>query len=174
MKKEWVIIGKIIETHGLGGVVKVVPLTSLEKRFADLHEVMVEDAGGNRTFFHIEGIQYQKDVVLLKFKELESESQARSMVKGTLQILEQDLAPLPEGSYYHFELLGMQVYTEEGKWLGELQDILSTGSNDVYVVQDGKREHLIPATKEVVQEVDVSNQKMKIHVLEGLLEDNEL
>lgn len=152
----------------------MVPLTSLDKRFEDLHEVMVEGVSGNRAIFHIERLQYQNEFLLLKFKELESESQAETMVNGTLQIFEQDLAPLPKGSYYHFELLGMQVYTVEGKWLGELQNIFPTGSNDVYVVQDGKQEHLIPGIREVVQEVDVLNKKMKIHVIDGLLEDNGL
>jgi len=172
MKEEQVIIGKILGTHGLVGAVKVLPLTSFPKRFETIQRVTLEDAQGNRGCYHIQSLRYQGDKLLLQFKELSSVSQVQPFINGNIQMDSGELMPLPKGSFYHFDLLGMQVFTEDGKWIGELKEIFSTGSNDVYVVKQGSHEHLIPAIREVIREVDVHQKKMKIHVLEGLLEND--
>jgi 16S rRNA processing protein RimM len=170
MGEEPIVIGKILGPHGLTGAVKVLPLTSFPKRFEHLHRVILEDREGNRGAYTIQHLFYQGGCVVLQFEELSEVSHVLPFVKGSVQISPGDLMQLPQGSYYHFELLGMQVYLEDGRSLGELQEILSTGSNDVYVVRSGGREHLIPATREVIREVDVSRKRMRIHPLEGLLE----
>jgi len=172
MKEDPIIIGKIIGTHGLAGALKVLPLTSFPKRYETLQRVTLEDAQGNQEDYHIQSLRYQGDKLLLQFKELSSVSQVQPYVNGSILIDSEELRPLPKGSFYHFDLLGMQVFTEEGKWIGELKDIFSTGSNDVYVVKQGSREYMIPAIREVIREVDVHQKKMKIHVLEGLLEND--
>lgn len=172
MKEEPIIIGRIIGTHGLAGALKVLPLTSFPKRFETLQQVTLEDAQGNKGCYHIQSLRYQGEVLLVQFKGLSSVSQVQPFVNGNIQIDSEELVTLPKGNFYHFDLLGMQVFTEEGKWIGELKDIFSTGSNDVYVVKQGSREHLIPAIREVIREVDVPQKKMKIHVLEGLLEND--
>jgi 16S rRNA processing protein RimM len=81
----------------------------------------------------------------------------------------QDTSPqLPDGEYFHFQLLGLQVVTEEGEELGEVTEIIETGSNDVYVVSGGKEELLIPAIAEVVRDVNLTDQVMIVRLIEGL------
>ncbi len=172
MKEEPIIIGKIIGTHGLAGALKVLPLTSFPKRFETIQRVTLEDVQGNQGCYHIQSLRYQGDKLLLQFKELSSVSQVQPYINGNIQIDSEELTPLPSGSFYHFDLLGMQVFTEEGKWIGELKEIFSTASNDVYVVKQGSHEYLIPAIREVIREVDIRQQKMKIHALEGLLDND--
>ena len=76
---------------------------------------------------------------------------------------------LPEGSYYHFQLLDLRVYDEEGEYLGKIKEILSTGSNDVYVVGvEGRRDLLVPALEDVVREVDLDEGRMVVLLPEGL------
>ncbi len=169
-KEELIVIGKIRGTHGLTGAVKVLLLTSFPKRFEHLRRVILEDRNGNRGSYTIQNLFYQGNGVVLQFKEFSKVSDVLPFVEGSVQISPGELMQLPQGSYYHFELLGMEVFLEDGRSLGELQEILSTGSNDVYVVRSNGREHLIPATREVIREVDVSRKRMRIHPLEGLLE----
>ena len=87
-----------------------------------------------------------------------------------IQIPQEDALPLPEGRYYWFELIGMEVFTEEGEQLGTIVDIVETGSNDVYVMKHGKKEVYIPATAEVVKEIDRYGKRMVIHLMDGLME----
>jgi 16S rRNA processing protein RimM len=79
-----------------------------------------------------------------------------------------------EDEYYWYELFGMSVYLDSGKYVGTVRQILPTDGHDIYVVQDGKREVLIPATHEVVESIDLENRKMIISQVEGLLDLNEV
>ena len=83
---------------------------------------------------------------------------------------EEEVVPLPEGAYYWFELIGMEVFSEAGEKLGTIVDIFETGSNDVYVLKRGGQEVYIPATKEVIKQVDRSAKRMVIHLMDGLME----
>lgn len=75
---------------------------------------------------------------------------------------------LPQGEYFHYQLMGLRVMTEEGEELGEISEIIETGSNDVYVVSGGRGELLLPAISQVVREVDLTHQTMVVRLLEGL------
>ncbi|MBI5379769.1 MAG: 16S rRNA processing protein RimM, partial [Nitrospirae bacterium] len=105
------------------------------------------------------------------FAGCETSEAARSLVGGVIQIPDSEIPPLPEGQFYHFELLGLKVYTVEGAYLGEVTEIFPTGSNDVYVVRDGPRETLIPAIRNVIRVIDLRGKRMVIHPLPGLLGD---
>jgi 16S rRNA processing protein RimM len=76
---------------------------------------------------------------------------------------------LPDGEFYWFQIVGLKVFTESGELLGEVKEILPTGSNDVYVVRDGQKEHLIPATESVIREINLKRKMIVIHPLEGLI-----
>jgi len=87
-----------------------------------------------------------------------------------IRIPREEAIPLPEGQYYWFELVGMAVLSEAGEKLGEIVEVFATGSNDVYVMKRGKEEVYLPATKEIVKQIDRQARTMVIHVMEGLLD----
>jgi 16S rRNA processing protein RimM len=143
-------------------------------RYQALRRVFIRlpaEAGGEVVDREVAGARRFKDAILIRFAGCETSEAARSLVGGVIQVPESEVPPLPEGQFYHFELLGLKVFTVEGAYLGEVTEIFPTGSNDVYVVRDGPRETLIPAIRDVVREIDLPGQRMVIDPLPGLLGD---
>lgn len=159
-------IGKIVNTHGVKGEVRVLPSTDDIKRFGKLKEVQVE----NRTTitYEIETVRYHKNFVLLKFKGINTMDEAELLKNSLLKINRKDALPLQKDEYYQCDLYGLKVVTDTGRDLGKLTDILVTGSNDVYVVRNDEKEILIPAIKQCILNVDLEAQEMLVHLLEGL------
>lgn len=159
-------IGKIVNTHGVKGEVRVLPSTDDIKRFNKLKEVMVENR--SRMSYEIETVRYHKNFVLLKFKGVDTMNDAELLKNSLLKIDRKDALPLQEDEYYQCDLYGLKVITDTGRNLGELVDILMTGSNDVYVVRNEEKEVLIPAIKQCILKVDLTAGEMLVHLLEGL------
>lgn len=166
--KDLVQIGKIIGTHGHRGEVKVYLLTDFPERFRSLKEVFLVTPSGQRSL-SIERVRFHKGYVIMKSEECHTMNDAEKLKGGMLCVPEDELYPLGEDEYYCFQLIGMDVYTEEGLHLGVVEDIFPTGSNDVYVVRDDHKEYLIPAIKEVVREINLETRRITIHLLKGLL-----
>ena len=104
----------------------------------------------------------------LKLEGINSRTDAEAIRDQFLMVTE-DMAPLlPEGDYYHFQIINAKVYTHEGEYLGKVTQILSTGSNDVYVVSSDGKELLIPALDEVIKEVDVGRGRITVDLPQGL------
>lgn len=164
-------VGRIVNTHGVKGEIKVIPTTEDPKRFKKLKSIFVEGRKGMITY-EIEGVRYHKDFVLLKLQGI-NDMDAAELLKGSiLKIDRKDSLPLKKDEYYISDLFGLEVYTEEERYLGTLVDIIETGSNDVYVVnkEDREKDLLLPAIKQVIKGVDIENKKMTVHLLEGLEE----
>lgn len=172
MPDELIAIGKISSTYGYEGVVKIQPLTDFPGRFNNIRSIRV-NRHGKIEELTVENVKpYGNNTILLKFGGIDSKEQAGEYRGALLMVPENEVYPLPEGYYYHFQLIGMQVYDTEKGLLGELKQIIETGANDVYVVQGDKYgEVLIPAIKEVILDVDTANQKMQIHLLPGLIDE---
>ena len=162
-------IGQIVNIFGIKGFVKVNPWVNDVTRFDDLKKVYIKIRKELKTL-EIEEVKYHKNQVLLKFKGVETVEQAEMLRNAILEIDRKDAIPLEEGEYFIADLLESEVYTDEGKKLGILEDIFNTGSNDIYVVRDelGKQ-ILLPATKEVIKKVDIENKKIIVHLLPGLI-----
>lgn len=169
-REERVTIGKVLKPRGLRGEVKVLPLTDIPDRFEQLRTVVVSLAQGREVMLEIEHVTYYKGCVYLRFSDRNSLEDVQELVGGLLQVDQTDVPELPEGVYYHFEILDSVVYTDENRRLGQVVDILETGSHDVYVVQGDDREYLIPATREIVRQIDREQRRITIHPLEGLLD----
>jgi 16S rRNA processing protein RimM len=107
---------------------------------------------------------------VLLLKGYDTPEKARELNGWLVQVPREEAVPLPEGQYYWFELIGMEVESDTGEKLGTIIDIFETGSNDVYVMKAGKKEIYLPATREVIRRIDRSTKKMIIHVTEGLLD----
>ncbi|MEW6378348.1 MAG: ribosome maturation factor RimM [bacterium] len=161
-------IGKIIGTHGNKGEVKVYLLTDFPERFQSLKEVFLVTPSGRRSLA-VESVRFHKSYVILKPQESHTMSDAEKLKGAAICIPEEEVYPLGEDEYYCFQLIGMEVYTEEGLFLGVIEDIFPTGSNDVYVIKDEHKEYLIPAIKEVVKEVNLERRRITVHLLKGLL-----
>ena len=106
--------------------------------------------------------------VILYFQDVDSSVAARDLVGESVTVSQLSVPPLPEGEYFHFQLIGMRVLTEDGEYLGQVQDVLETGSNDVYVVSGESGEVLIPALADVIREVQVTEGVMVVRLLDGL------
>lgn len=162
-------IGQIVNTFGIKGMVKVKPFTDDMTRFDELKKIYVQNKTGKKEY-EIEEVKYHKQMVLIKFKGIETPEEADVLRESYLIINREDLKPLEEGTYYIVDLIGCEVYTDEGVLLGTLFDIFNTGSNDIYEVKDelGKQ-ILLPAIADVVKEIDVENRKITVHLIEGLM-----
>lgn len=164
---EYIQVGKIVNTHGLRGDVKVLPLTDDPKRFEDLKVVYV---GDEKLKLDIGKVGYIKGNVLLKFKQYCDINDVEKFKNNMVFIDVKDKVKLPEDSFFLDDILGMEVYLEDETHLGTIKDILQPGANDVYVVKNKNLEYLIPAIKDVVKKVDIEQKKMIITPLEGMLD----
>ncbi|MBR3255288.1 MAG: 16S rRNA processing protein RimM [Clostridia bacterium] len=162
-------IGQIVNTFGIKGQVKVVPFTDDITRFDYLKKVYIVNKK-LRKEVEVEDVKYHKDMVLLKFKGLEKIEDVEIYKNCYLEIDRKDAKPLEKGEYYIVDLIGLNVISDEGVILGKVDDIYNTGSNDIYVVKDelGKQ-LLLPGIKDVIKEVDLENQKIVVHLIEGLI-----
>lgn len=163
-------IGQIVNTFGIKGQVKIVPFTDDITRFDELKEIYVEKKNELK-LFQIEQVNYKKNMVILKLKGIETVEEAEKLRNCYLKIDRKDAKKLPKDTYFIIDLLGLDVYTDEGKLLGKVDDIYNTGSSDIYVVKDelGKQ-ILLPAIKDVLKEVDLENQKIIVHLIKGLVD----
>ncbi len=162
-------IGQIVNTFGIKGMVKVMPFTENIERFSKMKTVYVKNKKENKKY-EIEEVKYHKNMVLIKFKGIENPEQADLLRQSYLLVDRADEEPLEEGTYYIVDMIGLEVYTEEGELLGILEDIFNTGSNDIYVVKNelGKQ-ILLPSIPDVIKKIDMPNRKVIVHLLPGLV-----
>ncbi|HWQ40962.1 MAG TPA: ribosome maturation factor RimM [Desulfosporosinus sp.] len=162
-----VLIGEVLRPHGLGGEMKIYPLTSDPERFLKLQEIILWRGEINQ-HFKIISARVQMGLVFLIVEGIDNIDQAEKYRGWEVRIDRSEVPPLKEGWYY-FELEGMQVY-EEDVLLGTLEQVLETGANDVYLVRGTKGEICIPALKSVVQQVDVPGRRMDVILPPGLID----
>jgi 16S rRNA processing protein RimM len=169
---EWATIGKVVALFGVRGELKVRLLTDIPNRFAELDAVHL---GPNHMRYLIESVRPHKgEIVVLKLAGIDDANIAEPLLNLDLQIPLSKLAKLPADSYYQHDILGLHVYTLDERDLGNIVDIIVTGSNDVYVIKTrDEQQILIPAIKDVIKQIDLIRHTMYIHPLPGLLDDKE-
>lgn len=162
-------VGVITSTHGVRGEVKVFPTTDDAKRFKKLKKVILD--GREPLELSIEQVKFFKNMVILKFKGYDNINDVETWRQRDLLITRDQAVELKEDEYFITDLIGLTVEDEEETVLGRVKDVLETGANDVYVVEltDGK-ELLLPAIKDCILDVDVEGGRMKVHVLDGLMD----
>ena len=165
-------VGIVTTTHGVNGEVKVFPTTDDTRRFKRLKEVLL-DTGKERRGLEIEHVKFFKQFVILKFKGLDSINDVERFRQHALLVTRENAVRLGRDEYFIADLEGLQVRDEDGTPIGILKNVMETGANDVYVIEltDG-RELLLPAIKQCVLEVDVESGFIRIHILEGLLDES--
>lgn len=166
---EYIEIGQIVNTNGLKGVVKVNPFTDDIGKFEDLKYVYIQLKNELKKV-KIEQVRYNKNQVLLKLEGIDSIGEAEKYRNFYLKTEKESQEDLGEDTYYIVDLIGLDVYTDKNEYLGKIEDVFPTGSNDVYVVKDNLgKQILIPAIADVVKEVDLKNKKMIINLIPGLI-----
>jgi 16S rRNA processing protein rimM len=166
---EYIEIGQIVNTNGLKGVVKVNPFTDDISKFEDLKYVYIQLKSELKKV-KIEQVRYNKNQVLLKLEGIDSIEEAEKYRNFYLKTEKESQEDLGEDTYYIVDLIGLDVYSDKNEYLGKIEDVFPTGSNDVYVVKDNLgKQILIPAIADVVKEVDLKNKKMIINLIPGLI-----
>lgn len=161
-------VGQIVNTYGIKGFVKVVPLVDNNNQFKNF-KVLYVQGKNNIHELQIEEVKFSKNLVLIKFKGIETIEQAEELRNLYLQAKRSDIK-LEEGAHFIVDLIGLEVYTEEGILLGKLKKVLQPGANDVYIVEDeAKKEILLPAIPDVIKKIDIANNKMIVKLLKGLI-----
>ena len=174
MEDGLLVIGKIVNTHGIQGKLRVNSYAESPAVFTSQKFFYVKDEKGVLKKYEVTNAELHKNVILVEFKGVSSFDEAEELVGASILIEKSKLLPLAEDEYYWFEIIGLKVFTDEGTFLGKVERILQTGSNDVYVIRNKDKEYLIPAIAEVVTKIDVIKKTMIIHPLEGLFEDGEI
>ena len=169
MNEDMLRVGVITSTHGIKGEVKVFPTTDDPARFKKLKECVIAGKRGNINVT-VQSVKFFKQFVILKFKEFDNINDIERYKRCPLLVERKDAVELEEDEYFIADMIGIEVVTEDDKPFGTLKDVMETGANDVYVIDtDEHGEVLVPAIRECILDVDIENQKMKIHLMDGLI-----
>lgn len=168
--KEFVAVACIIRIHGLKGDVKVIQLSDDPDRIYSLNNIVIVSKNGEIKESCVKKVRAVKGGFAVSLSDVASASDAQQLVGSYLAVPEDEVPELGKDAWYHYEIIGIEVFTTDGMSLGKIEGIISTGSNDVYVVKGNEREYLIPAIRDVIKEVDVKGRRMVIAVMDGLIE----
>ncbi len=161
-------VGKITNTHGIKGDLKVLPLTDYMERFEELEWVYVD---GYKEKFYIENIKYKPTVVILSFKGYEDINLVEKFKNKYLLIDETQRRELPDDTHYISDIIGLEVYTLKEEYIGVVTDIIQTGPTEVYVIKgENNKEIMIPAVKKFIPEISLEKRKVFIDPIEGMIE----
>lgn len=165
-------VGKIVNTHSLKGEVKVISSTDFEEeRFKKGSKLLI--TRGNQLIREVvvESYRNHKNFLLVKFEEIDSVEEAEKLKNLQIKIDSTEVGELEENEFYFHQIIGCEVFDENDKNLGEIIDILTPGANDVWVIKgENGKEILIPYIEDVVKKIDITNKKVNIEVMEGLID----
>lgn len=170
----FLVIGRVVGAHGLRGELRVEIHTDFPEHFEVLETVYLGDDSttglgrGEPRHFHLERCRFHKGRAIVKLAGCETRSDAERLRGQWVQIPIEHARPLDEDEYYEYQIVGLEVWTDEGERLGRITEVLYTGSNDVYVVTGPEGEILIPALEDVVLQVDLEAGRIVVSLMEGL------
>jgi 16S rRNA processing protein RimM len=167
-KHDVVLIARIIGVHGIKGNCKIRSYAESLTVFQPDSIVFVVTSTGQQKPYEISWVKPHARAALVSFKRVDTRVQAEALIGSDIFIEKRRLPEPEEGSYFWFDLIGLDVFGVDQKYLGRLESIIQTGSNDVYVVKNEDTEILIPALEAVVQKIDLKNRRMQVDLPEGL------
>lgn len=157
-------VGEIVNTHGVRGELKVVPLLDNSDDLFDYKRFFIDGKS-----YENENVRFHKDFALIKLKGVDDMNLAESFKGKFLELPREELKPLPEGRYYICDLIGLKVIDEILGELGNITEVIETVSNDVYVVNYKGKELCIPVLEDVVHDVDLDNLIVRVTLPKGLI-----
>lgn len=159
-------IGKIVNTVGLKGEVKVYNYSDSIEIYETIESIYVEDR-----LTVIENVRAQKNMVILKLEGADNRNAAEALRGKDLYITEDDLPELPEGQYYVRDLIGMSVTEEDGNLLGHVTDVLQNTAQDIFEVEsENGKKLLIPKVDQFVLDIDAEKREITVRLIEGMLD----
>jgi 16S rRNA processing protein RimM len=166
----YLVVGRILRPHGVRGELRVEVITGSPERLNQHAYFFLASPDHPEAVrrYPVEKMRLHRGRLLLKLGGCDDRNGADELRGMLVQIPIEEAAPLEEGEYYHFQLLGVRVETEDGEWLGQVVKVLETGANDVYVVRGSRGEMLLPAVDELVLELDLESKRMVVHLLPGM------
>lgn len=168
MDSNYIEVGKIINTHGLRGDVKVIVWMDSPEDFETLEHVYIETRSETKRLT-VQRIRYQKNNIIAKFEEFDDINDVEQFKNKVLYADRDELGELPEGVHYIVDLIGLKVVSEDGVEIGVISDVFNTGANDIYdVKREGKKNLLLPVIDDVVKEIDIDGGTVTVHLMEGL------
>lgn len=173
MSGSWIVLGEVLRPHGLEGLLRVRSYARSETSFVEAGTVRVRSASGKTSPHRVLSARPHKNIVLLKLEGVNSAETAEEL-RGTEVLVAAETILREEGEYLWQELIGLRVFLDSGEHIGDISRIMDAGGNEIYVVRDGEREIYLPATWEVVSEIDLEKGRMTVRAMEGLLDLNEV
>lgn len=175
MTEEYLNVGKIVNTQGIRGEVRVISQTDFpEERYKKGAKLILFRKQKEPLELIVASHRKHKNFDLLTFEGYHTINEVEPFREGLLKVSKEGLSNLEENEYYYFEILGLLVYDENGQEIGKIKEILSPGANDVWVIQrKGKKDLLIPYIESVVKKIDLAQGKVQVELLEGLLDDED-
>lgn len=166
---DYTIVGKIANTHGIKGELKVFPLTDDMERFDYLKNAYI---GENKIKVSLEKVKYHKNLVIIKFKEYNDINEVLKFKDNYIYVDDEEKVTLPKNHFFIYDLLDSQVFDTESNLIGTLIDVLKGPSNDVYVVKnmEKNKEYLIPVVKQFIIQVNIMDKKIIINPIDGMIE----
>jgi 16S rRNA processing protein RimM len=161
-------VGRTVRAHGLRGEVSMIVLTDFPERFETTEWLYLGNEFEAEPY-RLKSYRWHKANILLTLEGITDRTQAEGLRGLLVQVPIDEAVPLPAGSYYLYQLIGLEVITTDNEPLGVVDSILETGANDVYIVKGGEKEILLPAIPDVVKSVDIEKGQMIVQILEGLI-----
>ena len=168
------LVGKVIRPHGLGGLLKIFSHAQSVETFLKAGSIFLKLDPEEFQEHTVVSIKKHRNVFLFKLEGLNSLEEAEMYRGAEILIRKDSLIREDEEEYFWFELIGLRAYLENGRYIGILSNILNTGSNDIYIVSEGKKEILIPAVHDVIKKIDLETGEIIIAEMEGLFHLNEV
>jgi 16S rRNA processing protein RimM len=161
-------IGEIVKTRGLRGCLKVLCCVETNNAFTELEFVYIEISSGQKKCFFLRKIDVSGKILFVELEGIPDVESAQALVGCKVFLPKGMQEKLPEGEYYWRDIIGLDVYNEDDKYIGKIESVFPTGSNDVYVCKGEEREILLPAIADVIRKIDVNHRVMIVRLLEGL------
>jgi len=162
---DFLAVGRVLRPHGVRGELLLASLTDFPEHLSQQKTVYL----GEPPVPHpLAGVRLHRSQLIIRLGDCRERAAADAFRDQIVQIKAQSATPLPPGLYYHHQLIGLAVYTEDGEHLGELAEVLETGANDVYVVNGPQGELLLPVIADVIRGVDLDTHRLTVHLLDGL------
>jgi 16S rRNA processing protein RimM len=172
--ERFVVIGRVSRPHGIDGEISIDYFNPEDLPFFSRYQmIFLQGDEGSPQPYRPLTVRPHKGAILAHLEGIQTREEAEQLRGNMVLVDRAELPPLAEDEYYWHEILGMRVVTEEGEEVGEVAEIFPTGSNDVYVVREGAKEFLIPATKEVIIAIDRETRTIVIRPMEGLLQEDD-
>lgn len=168
------LIGRVVKTQGIKGEIRIYSTSGEKSLISPGVVVYLKNKEGRLQSLTVRSLRHQKGIIILAFQEVRGLSEAEKLIGSKIYITKDMLPPLPPDEFYWFQLWGLKVFTEKGTYLGIIEGIMPTGSNDVLVVRRYREEYLIPAIAEIVKQVDLPKKTMVIRPMAGLLPKDDL